>query len=87
MTEVYYGRVSQYIAAYCSISQYIAVYRSISQYIAVFCSISQYIVVHCSLSHFLAVIDPNSFGLVSIKECFLKVFKVHETGLGKIFGM
>ena len=60
----YYGRVSQYIAAYCSISQYIAVYRCISQYIAVFCSISQYIVVHRSILHFLAVIDPNSFGLV-----------------------
>ena len=50
----YYGRVLQYIAAYCSISQYIAVYRSISQYFAVYRSIS----------HFLAVIDPNSFGLV-----------------------
>ena len=70
----YYGRVLQYIAAYCSISQYIAAYRSILQYIAVFCSISQYIVVHRSILHFLAVIDPNSFGLVKVIHCLFMRF-------------
>ena len=68
-----YDRVSQYIAAYCSMLQYIAVYCNILQYFAVYRCISQYIVVHRSISHFLAVIDPNSFGLVSDK--LLRKFK------------